>query len=85
MTYWRWGERLGNDFEGNKKMFLKVNKDEQTLDEMVKDVHGQILRDSVEVMRWADYSEQVLNVADVRYGNINIVGGCQCGETGMKE
>ena len=23
MADWQWGERLGNDFEGNKKMFLK--------------------------------------------------------------
>ena len=48
----RWGERLGNDFEGNKKMFWKEvqrdkGKGEQTR-EMVKDVNGQILRDGVE-------------------------------------
>ena len=23
MAGWRWGERLGNDFEGNKKMFWR--------------------------------------------------------------
>ena len=44
----RWGERLGNDFEGNRKMFWKevkrVRKGEQARDEMVKDVNGQILR-----------------------------------------
>ena len=62
----RWGERLGNDFEGNKKMFLKevkqVRKGEQARDEMVKDVNGEILRDGVEVRRrWAEYSEQVLS------------------------
>ena len=48
----RWGERLGNDFEGNKKMFWKevkrVRKGEQAMEEMVKDVSGQILRDGVE-------------------------------------
>ena len=47
----RWGERLGNDFEGNKKMFWKevkrVRKGEQAREEMVKDVNGQILRDGV--------------------------------------
>ena len=47
----RLGERLGNDFEGNKKMFWKevkrVRKGEQASDEMVKDVNGQILRDGV--------------------------------------
>ena len=42
---------------------------------MVKDVNGQILRDGVEVRRrWAEYFEQVLNVADVREANINVVG-----------
>ena len=38
----RCGERLGNDFEGNKNMFWKevkrVRKGEQARDEMVKDV-----------------------------------------------
>ena len=58
----RWGERLGNDFEGNKKMFWKevkrVRKGEQVREEMVKDVNGQILRDGVEVRRrWAEYFE----------------------------
>ena len=46
---------MGNDFEGNKKMFWKevkrVRKGEQARDEMVKDVHGQILRDGVEERR----------------------------------
>ena len=55
MADWRWGERLGNDFEGNKKMFWneekRENKGEQARDEMVKDVNGQILRDGVEVRR----------------------------------
>ena len=42
---------------------------------MVKDVNGQTLRDGVEVRkRWAEYFEQVLNVADVREVNINVVG-----------
>ena len=47
----RRGERLGNDFEGNKKMFWKevkrVRKGEQAREEMVKDVNDQILRDGV--------------------------------------
>ena len=63
----RWGERLGNDFEGNKNMFWKevkrVRKGEQAREEIVKDVNGQILRDSVEARRRsAEYFEQVLNV-----------------------
>ena len=67
----RWGESLGNHFEGNKKMFWKelkrVKKGEQAWDEMVKDVNGQIMRDGIEVRRrCAKYFEQVLNVADVR-------------------
>ena len=39
---------MGNDFEGNKKIFWKevklVRKGEQARDEMEKDVNGQILR-----------------------------------------
>ena len=46
----RWGERFGNDFEGNKKMSWKevkqVRKGEQAREEMVKDVNGQILREA---------------------------------------
>ena len=42
---------------------------------MVKNVNGQILRDGVEVRRrWEEYFEHVLNVADVREANINVVG-----------
>ena len=52
-----------------------MKKGEQARDEMVKDVNGQILRDGVEVRRrWDEYFEQVLNVADVREANINVVG-----------
>ena len=40
----RSGERLGNDFEGNKKMLWKevkrVRKGEQAREKMVKDVTG---------------------------------------------
>ena len=40
MADWRWGERLGNNFEGNKKMFWKevkrMKKGEQARDEMVR-------------------------------------------------
>ena len=62
---------MGNNFEGNKKIFWnelkRVRKGEQARDEMVKDVNGQILRDGVEVRRrWAEYFEQVRNVAVVR-------------------
>ena len=41
----------------------------------MNDVNGQILRDGVEVRRrWAEYFEQVLNVADVKEATINVVG-----------
>ena len=40
---------------------------------MVKDVNGKILRDGVEVRRRRAEFEQVLNVADVREANINLV------------
>ena len=75
----RWVELLGNDLEINKKMFWKevkrVKKGEQAREEIVKDVNGQIFRNGVVVRRrWAKYFEQVLNVADVREANINVVG-----------
>ena len=70
---------MGNDFEGNNKMFWKevkrVRKFYHSRDGMVKDGNGQILRDGVEFgRRLAEYFEQVLNVADVREANINVVG-----------
>ena len=44
-----------------------MNRQGRRLYRMVKDVNGQILRDGEEVRRrWAEYFEQVLNVADVR-------------------
>ena len=52
-----------------------MRKGEQAREEIVKGVNGQILRDGVEVRtRWAEFFEQVLNVADVREANINVVG-----------
>ena len=49
------------------KEVKRVRKGEQAREEMVKDVSGQILRDGVGVRRrWAQYFEQVVNVADVR-------------------
>ena len=57
------------------KEVKRVRKGEQARDEMIKDVNGQILRDGIEVRRrGAEYFEQVLNVADVREANINVVG-----------
>ena len=70
---------MGNDFEGNKKMFWeevkRVRKGEQSRDEMVKDMNGQILRGGVEVRRrWAENFQQVLNVADDREAITSVVG-----------
>ena len=75
----RWGDRLRNVFNGNKKIFWKkvkgVRKGEQARDEMVKDVNCQILRYGVEVRnRWAENFGQVLNVGDVGEANIDVVG-----------
>ena len=73
MADWRWGDRSGNDFEGNKKMVWRevkrVRKSEQARDGMVKDVNGQMLREGVEVRRWAEYFEQVVNVENVMQGS----------------
>ena len=69
---------MGNDLDGNKRMFWKevkrARKGEQARDERVKDVNGQILREGIEVRRWAEHFKQVLNVEDVRKANINVVG-----------
>ena len=67
-----------NDFEGYKKMFwkevMRVRKGDKARDEMVKDVNGQMLRDGVQVRRrCAQYFEHVMNVADVKEANINVV------------
>ena len=60
------------------KEIKQVRKGEHTREEMVNDVNGQILLDSVAVRRrWAKYFELVLNVADVREANINVVGKWQ--------
>ena len=45
---------------------------------------GRVLRDGVEVTRWAEYSKLVLNVEEVREANINLVGN-RCWENCMKE
>ena len=78
----RWGEQLWKISSFTKKIFWKevkrVRKGEPAREEMVKDVNGQTLHNGVEVRRsWAEYFEQVLNVADVREANINVVGNWQ--------
>ena len=57
------------------KEVKRVRKGEKARDEIVKDVNDQILRDDVEVRRrCAVYFQQVLNLADVREANIDVVG-----------
>ena len=54
-----------------------MRKGEQTREEMVKDVNGQILHNGIEVRRrWAEYFEEVLNVADVREEKRKVVWQC---------
>ena len=69
---------IHNNREGNKEFWKevkRVRKGEQAMDEIVKDVNGQILRDGAEVRRrWAENFEQVLNVAGVMEANIDVVG-----------
>ena len=61
---------------GKKKK--RVRKGEQARDEFLKYVNGQILHDDHGVRRrWAEDFMQVLNVADVREANINLVGNCR--------
>ena len=53
----------------------RVRNGGQAREEMVKDVNGQISRDGIDMRRRsAEYFEQVLNVADVREANMNVVG-----------
>ena len=49
---------------------------------MVMDVNGQILRDGVEVRRWAEYFVQVVNVEYDREANINVSGDWRMPESG---
>ena len=57
------------------KKVRQVRKGEQPRDKMVKNLNGQIFRDCEEVRkRWAEYFVQVLNVADDREANIDVVG-----------
>ena len=52
-----------------------MGKGEQANEEMVKDLYGQILRDSVEVRsRFTENFEHVLNMEDVREATINVSG-----------
>ena len=76
----RWGRRLCQNFEENKKMFWKevkmVRKGETGKEEVVKDVNGQLLLESGDVRkRWAEYFDDLLNVEDAREADIVAVEG----------
>ena len=68
MADWRWGEDSGMISRKTKIFFLKevmrLRKGEQTRDEMVKDVNGQIFRDCEEVRRRWQISMYSWQLAD---------------------
>ena len=76
---WRWGQKLGVNYEVNKKMFWKelkrVRKVESRREEMVKDENGQLVDGGVARNRWAGYFEGLLNVEDEREAIVVAVGG----------
>ena len=77
---WRWGQKLGENYERNKKMFWKevkrVRKGESRREEAVKDENGELLVEGGAVRkRWAEYFERLLNVQDDREARIAAVGG----------
>lgn len=77
---WRWGQKLGENYEQNKKMFWKevkrVKRGESRREEAVKDENGQLLVEGGAVRRrWAEYFEGLLNVEDGREARIEAVGG----------
>ena len=65
----RWGEKLVENFQGNKRMFWKevkrTRKGVEVKEERVKDVNGNVLSESGEVCeRWREYFESLLNVRE---------------------
>ena len=75
----RWGRRMTDNFQENKKMFWKevkrVRKGESGKEERVKAVDGRMLSDVNEVRkRWAEYFERLLNVEEEREAEIVAVG-----------
>ena len=76
----RWGRRLGENFEENKKMFWKevkrVRNGENGREDAVKEVNGSLLLESGDVRkRWAEYFEELVNVEDPREANIDADSG----------
>ena len=77
----RWGDRVMQNFGGNRKMFWKevkrVRKENSNGGGCVgmKDENGDMVVDKEEVSRrWAGYFEGLLNVNDDRVAAISVVG-----------
>ena len=76
---WRWGQKIGENFEQNKKMFWKevkrLRKGESGKEETVKDANGNLLKGDAARVRWAEYFESLLNVTDEKEARICAVAG----------
>ena len=76
----RFGTKLSQDFEGNRKMFWKevkrVRKGVQGEEMRVKDRDGNMLVEGKAVRhRWAEYFDELLNVQDGVQANVVAIGG----------
>ena len=78
----RFGAKLSQDFEGNRKMFWKevkrVRKGVQGEELRVKDRDGTMLVEGKAVrQRWAEYFDELLNVQDGVQASIVALGGAR--------
>ena len=68
MSNFKWGLDFDRSYQENKKKFWKevrrVRKGGSRMEEIVKDVNGRLLRGSEARKRWAEYSEELLNVQE---------------------
>ena len=77
----RWGQKLSEEYEENKKKFWKelkrARKSGSKTEETVKDENGRLLKGSDARKRWAKYFEELLNVREEREAEIVVVGGVE--------
>jgi len=79
----RWGKKVSEKYEMNKKLFWKelkdVRKGSESLEVRVKDENGSVLCCEREVKeRWKGYFDNLLNVMDEREANVVAIGnGCR--------
>ena len=77
----RWGQKLGREYEENKKKFWKelkrARKGGSRTEETVKDGNGRLLKGGDARKRWAEYFEELLNVEEEREADIVAVGGVE--------